>query len=808
MANDIDLSVGISDMATKALDNLQAKVRSMSERSQATIATLSDSGVASFRKMSESVAKQGIISPQAVAQLETAINNIGNKIDAAVVKTNASIESVSSRVQKTIASISSFIQTAARIATVGAAFAVVSRSVFGLGASLGLIPGRLQNVVNKANETGKGVTGVVGSFAKYTIAAGATVGLATNMGRLTSSTTGAIGKLTALGGAAVNAFVLKNAFKKAEDGSTTLVTKIAKVAGTAIAFGIVTKATVNFGFSLLGLKKKTDDLNTSLAKTSVAAKSIDGLKTASMAAVAPIGMLAQKMDDLPKGASSIASAAASVQSFASQFGILGAIVGVPAAIAGGFVAITAAAGKTQLQISQMTMKLKLVEAAANNVDIDTIDPAPLRKTAEEAEKTARSIQNVTNIAASKLMTLATSNLARGLDPTQMGDAMKSAAGLAEVFGTSLEEGMSKTRAAMDGNFEAFERLIPSIATMATNEEKLAAVSRLAANGLKVMQFESSGLWGTVDRLKNGFGNLLSDIGQGKNITELFATVLRDIVAPAVKYVDTQLKGFGFDGAAIMNAATQMAAGIVAAIQTVGSNWNTITERMKLTAELLWVQITDGAKFFATNTMPWVGRSLVTMMSNAWDIVVGKTQSSFQLMTTASMEYMGLVAKGTTDFQKAEFDRANKRTLMQGVSAAPQRQAGERERALQEQIKQLDGKLASAFNQNYQRAFTDLQSALDKQQQATNIKLKPTEAAKKKEEEQPKVNMKTQARQSDAFESRILTRGPSRDPQVEMVQVLKQINSYQLKMYLAAKENERKQLATKPKLDIEIVGGAG
>lgn len=804
MANDIDLSVGISDLATKALDNLQAKVRLMSERSQATIATLSDSGVSSFKRMTESVSKQGLISPQAVAQLETAINNIGNKIDNAVTKTNASIESVSVRIQRTIGSISSFIQTAARIATVGAAFAVVSRSVYGLGASLGLIPGRLQNVVTKASETGKGVAGVASSAMRYTIAAGATVGLASSMTKLTSSTTGVIGKMTALGGAAVNAFVLRNAFKKAEDGSTTLVTKIAKVAGAAIAFSIVTKATVSFGLSLLGLKKKTDDLNTSLAKTSLSAKSIDGLKTASMAAVAPLASLTQRMEDLPKGASSIAAAAASVQSFASQFGIIGAVVGVPAAIAGGFVAIAAAAGKSQLQISQMTMKLKLVEAAAKNVDIDKIDPAPLRKVAEEAEKTARSIQTLTNVQASKLMTVATSSLARGLDPKQLGDAMKSATGLAEVFGTSLEDGMAKTRAAMEGNFESFEKLIPSLATMTTNEEKLAAVSRLASNGLKVMQFESSGLWGTIDRLKNGFGNLLADIGQGKSITEIFATTLKDVVSPAVMYLDSQLKGFGFDGAAVINTATQMAAGIIAAIQTVGSNWSTITQRMKLTAELVWVQVTDGAKFFAMQTIPWVGRSLVTMLTNAWDMVVKKTQSSFQLMTTASMEYFGMVEKGTTEFQKAEFERANKKTLMQGVSAAPVRQQGERERALQEQIRQLDGKLATAFSQNYKTAFNNLQGAMAQQQTAAKVKLQST--AKPKEEEKPTAT-KTTMRQSDAFESRILNRGPSKDPQVEMVAILKSINAYQAK--LAQKASERKAgVGLPPMLDVDMqfIGG--
>lgn len=803
MANDIDIVVGVTDLATKALENLQSRVRSMSDGSQKAISQLSDSGVAQFKRLSESVAKQGLISPQAVAQLETAINGIGGKIDAAVAKTNSAIDSVSNRIQNTIGTVIRFISTAAKIATVAASFAIVGRSVYGMSTALGIVPQRLQNVVNKANETGRGVTGVVSSFAKYTIAAGATVSLAQNMSRLTSNTTGLVGKMTALAGSAVNVFVLRNAFKKAEDGSTTLVTKIAKVAGTAIAFTVAGKAAIGFGLNLLGLKKKADDVNASLAKVSTTSKAIDSIKLASTAALLPMANLSSKIEDLPKGAASLASVTSGLQSFGSQLGTIGLLLSVPAAIGGGLLAVAAAAGKSERQLTQMTNKLALVEAASKNISIDNVDTGPLRKIAEEAEKTARSIQTVTNVPASKLMSLATSSLARGLDPKQIGDAMKSATGLAEVFGTSLEDGMAKTRAAMDGNFESFEKLIPSLATMATNEEKLAAVSRLASNGLKVMKSESSGLWGTVERLKNGFGNLLADIGQGKTITELFATGLRDIVAPAIEFVDSKLKSFGFDGPALMDTATQVAAGIVASIQTIGGNWDTITERMKLSAELAWVQISESARFFASDTIPWVGQNLVAMLSNSWDRIVQKTRDSFQLMTTASMEYFGLVEKGTTDFQAQQLEADAKKQKGQSVSPAPQRQAGQREQDLQNQLRALDDKLAKSFNDNYKKAFTELQTALNQQNAATKVNLQPAGAAKPKEPEA--LGTKNQARQSDAFESRILARGPSRDPQLEMVAILKQINGHQAKIAQDRAGRKGQEALVKKTIEIELVG---
>lgn len=800
--NDIDIIVGISDLATKGLTNLESRVRSMSERSQSALTQMSDAGIDQFRRLTEAVSSQGLISPQAVAKLEAALNGVGAKIEASVAKTNAAIESTSQRITGAISAISNFVKRAATIATVTAAFLTVGKGAW--AASGHLANFALQE--NRAEVASKSLrVGVLSSlepYSKYIVAAGATVTLANATRQATSATSSLSTKVLAVGRGALAAFILRNALKKTEDGASTLGAKLAKVASFALAFDVVTRASIRFGLGLLGLKKKSDDVSTSLAKVSVTAKAIDSVKLASFAALAPVSSLATRIQDLPSGAAGLADMTSSLQSFGSQLGTIGLLVSVPAAIAGGFLAVAVAAGKSDRQLMQMTNKLSLVEAAAKNISIEDVDTGPLRKVAQEAEKAARAIQGATNVPASKLMALATSNLARGLDPAQLGDAMKSATGLAEVFGTSLEEGMSKTRAAMEGNFESFEKLIPSLATMATQEEKMAAVSRLASNGLKVMKMESSSLWGTVDRLKNGFGNLLADIGQGKTVTELFATVLRDIVAPAVEFADSKLKSFGFDGAAVMDTATQVAAGIVATIQTIGSNWDTITTRMSLSGQLAWVQIKDSASFFVSDTLPWIGRNLSDIMANAWDRVVTKTQNAFQLMTTASMEYFGLVAKGTTDFQKAEMDLAAKGQKSRPVEKAPERQASEKEKDLLSQIQKLDSKLAASFNANYDKAFESLQTAVEVQTKATEVKLNKSANAKPPELEAEKVANKAQ--QSDAFQSRFLARGPSKDPQVEMVQILKQINSHQAKIAANDKERRDRGQTAKPKVELEVI----
>ena len=205
----------------------------------------------------------------------------------------------------------------------------------------------------------------------------------------------------------------------------------------------------------------------------------------------------------------------------------------------------------------------------------------MRKVAEDTATIAKQIQTATNVQSSKLISLATSALSKGLGSDQIGESLKAAVGLSEVYGTSIEDGMYRARQAIEGNFESFEKLIPSIKTMKNDGDKLAAVSRLAANGFKVMASESLTFWGTIEKVKNGFGNTLESMGRFKSLSDVVGTVLRDVVTPAVEFLDTKLKGFGFDGGKVLEQATSIGAGVVAAIETIGGNWDSILDRMAI-----------------------------------------------------------------------------------------------------------------------------------------------------------------------------------------------------------------------------------
>ncbi|HUP80057.1 MAG TPA: hypothetical protein VM260_16000, partial [Pirellula sp.] len=586
--NDIDIIVGVKDLATSVLDRLSSRVNSIAGDSQLAFAGAAERLNDKLSKASVGSAGSGGNNDRLAKAIDAAAAALSSKLDAAVIKVNSGVDSLVAKVQNAITKVTDFVSKSAAIATVGAAFYTIGKDI-------------------KAFITG--TEKAQSSIMKLAAIGGATASLTSAIHSATSATTGLIGKVHALGRAGLSAFVLREALKKTETGAMTLSAKLVRVAGFALAADVAARATARFGLSLLGIKKNAEDSTNALNRISTVASKVTAapfvaVKNGASAAAAATANLSSKIDELPKGAESVNTIVAGFGRFASSIGgVAGLLLSIPAAIGGIALAAVTAAMQTERQLTLLTNKLSLIEAAKLNVKIEEIDTAPLRKVAEETEKIAKQLQTLTNTKSSELISLATSSLAKGLDPSQIGESLKAAVGLAEVYGTTAADGMYRTRQAIDGNFEAFEKLIPAIATMATYKEKLAAVSLMAANGLKVAAKESMNFWGTIEKVKNGLGNTIESLGKMKSLSDIVATVLRDVVGPAVEYLDKQLKGFGFNGKAVLDQATAIGAGVIAAIETIKSNWDTIVARMTTSTELFWVQLTSQTEHFVTTVLP-------------------------------------------------------------------------------------------------------------------------------------------------------------------------------------------------------------
>jgi hypothetical protein len=751
MANDIDIIVGVKDLATAVLDKLNSKVGSFGEGSKLAFSGATDSATG-------------------------------------------------------------FLSKAASIASTAGAFYTVYRALGTVGIGLNGVEKSATKAGEASEKASQGIRAGIETYGKLAVAAGSIATITKATLTATNATNGLITRTAAVARGALAAFVLREALKKTEDGASTLGAKLAKVAATALAIDAVARATGRFGLSLVGLGQKSDGATNSLSKTATAAKALaagplNAVKTTASSAAAATANLASKIDELPKGAQSVNSLVSSFGNWASQIGgVAGLLLSVPAAIAGAALAAVTSANQTERQLTQLTNKLAIVEAARNNAFLKDIDTGPLRKIAVETERVAKQIQTATNIQSSKLISLATSSLPRGLDTAQIGEALKAAAGLAEVYGTSVEDGMYRARQAMQGNFESFETLIPAIKTMTTDAEKMSAVSKLAANGFKIMAGESLTFWGTIEKVKNGLGNTLESLGRMRSLSDLVGTVLRDVVTPAVEYLDTKLKGFGFNGSKVLEDAKALGAGVIAAIETIGGNWGTIIDRMLTSSDLFWEQLYSSAEHFAFTRLPYIAENMVGIFQHAFAGVANNARTQFEYIVTSGMEAIGAVPKGTADFQLGE----NKKLPKYEPTPLPEmaaRKISVKELDIQSKLAGLDKGLGDAFQRNFTKAFNSLDTMIADQKAVFNIDLKskaPPVAAEVIATQEKKAKADTNLQ---AVQSRLLTRGPMQDSSKFIAQNTAQA-AQTLKLLLAEQRAEREQNRLKGRTTNLVVVGGG
>jgi hypothetical protein len=807
VANDVDIIVGVKDLATAVLDRLSSKVNSIGDSSKLAFAGAAE-------RLNEQLAKasSGASSVASAAgneklakSIEQAANAVSNKLDAALAKTNATIDGITGRIQNAIGSVTKFVTKAAEIGATVGAFFTIATAAKSMGTVLVQVAKNYSLAEMAAVKTKEGMLAGLAPYLKMAAAAGSAKTLATATLQVTSSASGLASKATGLARATLASLALNEALRKTNFTNLTfsgkLVSVAGKAAGVALAFDVASRATLRFGLSLIGLGKQSDNSTTALTKVgnSLAATAskisvvpFNAVKTGATAAAAATLNLSSKIEDLPKGAQSVNSLVSAFGNFATQIGgIPGLLLSIPAGIAGVALAAATAAIKTERQLTQLTNKLAIVEAAKKNAFLSEVDFSPLRKIADETERVAKMIQTATNVPSSKLLALATSSLTKGLDTTQLGDALQAAVGLSEVYGTSIEDGMYRVRQAIDGNFESFEKLIPAIADMTTNQEKLDAVSKMAANGFKVMSWESTTFWGTIEKVRLGLGNVLESLGRFKSLAEVAGTILRDVVTPAVMKLETYLKGFGFDGAKIIEGAKGIAGSIVATINTIRENWDLVWQRMSLSTDLFWERLYQQSMYFGKTVIPWVIKQVEDAIVRAFERIGDKIQE-------ASNSALGLFGVKTNPVLQRPDPKSN---------PLKPRDISAQESLLAFRIKSIDTILGAAFGGNFLKAITFFNGMLAEQEAMGTPKLKSGATKNAVDSAIDKSTQGSVGRSLQAFEARLLTRGSSQDSVKSLAQSSAQTSDY-LRRLLIIQERIAKETMLQPTQRIVVVGKGG
>lgn len=360
-------------------------------------------------------------------------------------------------------------------------------------------------------------------------------------------------------------------------------------------------------------------------------------------------------------------------------------------------------------------------------------PGQAAGAADGLRKTASELERITNVESTSILQQMSGALRRGADPAQLDEMGKAAIGLARIFDRDLAGGMQLVEQATKGNFDAFEGLIPGIREMATNSERLAAVEKLAEAGLtnkaraaREAIEASDALHVATKRLYETVGELLAPIRDViYNGFTLFFDFLTAQMNPAmgdfdatVKRVRDSVEGFA------MTIATAFVTGFTIA-ETAIQNFSNI---LKLAIDSATLQIVR-----LSQDIPHMFRGMLEQATYIAENIGNLTLDLFE---------------GNISFEEA----------LGRLPPIAERTVTETERALQAAIDAAAGNLVEGYSEKLKERLDELKKGFDFK---AEIDL----------EERPGAGrgLLDTMRELRAFESRVLTRGPSQGPLDKLVE---------------------------------------
>ncbi len=355
-------------------------------------------------------------------------------------------------------------------------------------------------------------------------------------------------------------------------------------------------------------------------------------------------------------------------------------------------------------------------------------PGQAANASGELRKTATELERITNVESTKILESMTGALRRGADPTQLDEMSEAAIGLARVFDRDLAGGMRLVEEATKGNFDAFVGLIPNIESMATNSERLAAVEKLAeagltnkANAARDAIEASDALHVSTKRLYETVGELLAPIRDViYNGFTLFFDFLTNQMGPSlesfdetVKQVKQTVEGFA------MSIATAFVTGFTIA-ETAIQNFSDI---LKLAIDSATLQIVR-----LSQDIPHLFRGMLEQATYIAENLGNLTLDLFQ---------------GNISFEEA----------LGRLPPIAERTVTETEKALQAAIDAAAGDLVEGYSEKLKERLDQLKKGFDFK---AEIDLQERPGSKGK-------GLLDTLRELQAFESRVLTRGPGSSP---------------------------------------------
>jgi hypothetical protein len=391
---------------------------------------------------------------------------------------------------------------------------------------------------------------------------------------------------------------------------------------------------------------------------------------------------------------------------------------------------------------------------------------------------ARSMEIGTNTDEKTILGLMKSVQRQGFATEQIDDATKAAMGLSEAMGISLTDGLTKVRQATEGNFEAFAYLIPNINELASSEEKLAAVSKLASQGLQDKADIANSATSVFDRMNVEMGNLQATIGA---IIEPFrqlayegiATVA-ELLSQALKpAIDDFQKSFSGMGSSVASWSTWMTETLVAGftlVEVTLTNIGAIAEMAGASIVLSLEQMRSQFEHIFTVAIPayaaWFADNFINILSDIGGIVI----ATFSNLGTSIGEIMAgvwnYVSSGFSAdaYEQLMFEvgRAANRGLLDGfepvTKALPdigERAVSDFEKTLQGMVDTTASSLVSEFDSKFNERIAAMNEKFEKNPLDVDVNLNAKGGAL--------GGLKSDVNVLQSTESRLLVRGSTDDP---------------------------------------------
>lgn len=466
------------------------------------------------------------------------------------------------------------------------------------------------------------------------------------------------------------------------------------------------------------------------------------------------------------------------------------------ALIGGLDAINAAYDEHAKSVTELEVALKLQGVA--------VDEESAR-----LEAYADSMQKATGENDSHTMALMKEAAMLGVASDKLDDMTTAAYGLAEATGKDASSAMTMMRQATEGNFEAFNRAIPQLRNMTTDEEKFAAVLALSARGMEAKatwasQVEKSGAGAStaIDKLMESVGAIIAPfrvlISTG---IEVAANALSNLLAPAVEYATALLENMGPMIEWVKEKIIAGVNGIIAAFtffEVILTNLDQVWALVVAQTELYFLQMSGVIMHVLTEVIPgyviWFGENIINLFRDAFNGVVTIISNAGIMIADIVKEIWTFVFEDMGSGSAALGDRIGA-ILASGLTTGfessltdlPEiaaRTLTEREKDLAETVGQIGANLGDEFADKFAERMVGIGDGIGEEfNKEIDLQIADSGASKRKDG--------TFGASINAMESRLLTRGPVSTFEKDVVDVLNRIHDKESQRLLQeelAKEN--------------------